>query len=348
MTTKIDAYASQQNYRAHLSAIFDALPAARQGAWLDEPKTDRPLLVAAQTDLAAAYQMGNRRVVLTEHGAGQSYGGARAHIAQHPSYAGGHSRFAALFLHPNEQAAARDRAVYPKAQIEVVGSPRVGILQQREAHVEKDTIAVSFHWRLPLMPELEWAFSEYRDVLRQFAQSHRVLGHAHPRIFANMRGWYERVGIEPVESFDEIVDRAALYVCDNSSTIFEFAALDRPVVLLNARSYRRNVEHGLRFWHDANVGLQVDQPRDFADTIERALRSDDAQREQRRAIIADVYPYTSADRAVEVVSDWLSALDRRASRNDGATRSARRTSSDTSTRKRRSSVRRTVTAAREN
>ena len=100
--------------------------------------------------------------------------------------------------------------------------------------------------------------------LAALAERWTVLGHGHPRILDQLMPVYEELGIEPAYTFEEVLDRASVYCCDNSSTLFEFASLDRPVVVLNPPWYRREVEHGLRFWEAATVGVQVgDQPLDI-------------------------------------------------------------------------------------
>ena len=87
--------------------------------------------------------------------------------------------------------------------------------------------------------------------------------------------------------FEDVVRRADLYIADNTSTLFEFAALDRPVIVLNAPWYRRGVEHGLRFWEFADVGVQVDDPESLVDAIGRALEDRDGSR--RRSIVRALY-----------------------------------------------------------
>jgi UDP-N-acetylglucosamine:LPS N-acetylglucosamine transferase len=100
-----------------------------------------------------------------------------------------------------------------------------------------------------------------------------------------------------------------VYVCDNSSTIYEFAATGRPVVVLNGPHYRRDVHHGLRFWDAADVGIQVDHPRDLPDAIEEALRDPEPRRRAREAALGIVYAHRTgaAQRAAAALTDWMAA-----------------------------------------
>jgi hypothetical protein len=70
--------------------------------------------------------------------------------------------------------------------------------------------------------------------------------------------------------------------------MFEFAATGRPVVVLNAQGYRRDVSHGLRFWDASTVGINVWRRDELMDGIARALesRSDDvAAREEALGVV---------------------------------------------------------------
>jgi hypothetical protein len=85
-------------------------------------------LVAAHADLVKARRAGHRRIVLMQHGIGQSYGPDR-----HPAYPGGEdNEGVGLFLVPGEHPAGRWREAYPAARVEVVGSPRLDELPRRE------------------------------------------------------------------------------------------------------------------------------------------------------------------------------------------------------------------------
>lgn len=323
----IDMYASERHFVDHLAAVRDALPRTWRGAFgtgsqaaaaragelgiqpvQGLPEEDRPVLVAAIGDHNTARKRGRSRVALMEHGAGQSYGGdPRAFAARHPSFAGGKGRDADLFLHPGPHPAARDRERYPDARIEVVGSPRLDMLPERIAPEpgEGPVIAVSFHWDSLACPETQTTFVAFRDGVKALADRYQVLGHGHPRIIDRLTPWYERRGIEVVRSFDEVCARADLYVCDNSSTLYEFAATGRPVIVLSPPLYRRRVHHGLRFW-DAIPGPECHQARSLVAAVADALPDPPAQRAAREAALDLVYAHRSgaAKRAAAVLRDW--------------------------------------------
>jgi glycosyltransferase involved in cell wall biosynthesis len=124
-----------------------------------------------------------------------------------------------------------------------------------------------------------------------------------------MKNYYARAGIPVVEEFPDVMRQADVYACDNSSTLYEFASTGRPVVVLNAPWYRRTVEHGLRFWSAANVGVQCDDPADLSSAILRALMDDQPHQVAREAALDVAYAYRSgaAQRAAEELEQWLSA-----------------------------------------
>lgn len=280
--------ASRAHYAAHLAPV-----AALMG---DVPVT----LVASYTDHQAA-RAHRDPIVVMEHGIGQSYGNA------HPSYPGGRDRGdAALFLTPNEHSARRWRAAYPSIPAVAIGSPRLDALPARVPG-EGPVVAVGFHW--PCMagaPWSGWAFPEYHAAIARLAERVKVIGHGHPRAMPTLARWYERVGIEVVESFDDVCRRADLYVCDNSSTLFEFAATGRPVVVLNSRSWRGEGP-GLRFWEASVVGLNVTRPEALAAVVESTLVDPLEVRRAREYALGIVYAHRAgaAQRAVEAITSLI-------------------------------------------
>jgi hypothetical protein len=322
----IDAYASQPHYHDHIWPIWEHLP--NRGRLIVHrslentrphdlvgaaPPPDRnPIIVAGTTDLM---KTARRPTVFVEHGAGQTYS------TQHPGYAGGPGRGrVGLFLCPNEQVAEKNGRVYPQARVEVVGSPRVEWLQRRRADAvvtsrepgDRPAVAFSFHFDCAFWPEARWAFPYYRDTLTSLIpllkERYEVLGHGHPRAWPVLEKFWERIGVEPVREFTEICERADLYICDNSSTIFEAAAVGIPVILLNQPAYRKNIEIGLRFWEHADIGPQVDDPGDLADTISDVLLEMDRWEAPRSRMVSNVYSVLdgSAHRAAAIIADFAS------------------------------------------
>jgi hypothetical protein len=240
-----------------------------------------------------------------EHGCGQSFGGDKR-ADRFASYAGGMNRDAQMFLHPGNHPAGRDRAAYPKARIEVVGCAKLDSLPKREGEPDS-VVCVSFHWNCAVTNETRPAL-EFDDQIRRLVKAPgiTVIGHGHPRIQQKLRIWYRRLGIEFVPKFEDVCRRADLYVNDASSTLFEFASTGRPVVVLNSPRYRRNVDHGLRFWEASGVGLNVSVGDDLEGTVRLALTDPKEQQQAREDALDLVYAYRTgaAARAAEALVDW--------------------------------------------
>lgn len=345
----LDALAMERQFLDHLAPVWLALP--ERGRFLvdpslveyaaslgidavpsprplrmpayPEPRFDGPpMLVASYGDIKVGRRLGYGPFVFIEHGIGQSYAGARSPQARNGSYAGGDDREdVELYLVPNETCAARWRERYPSARVELIGSPRIDTLHQREDdHPDRTVwagpgpvVAVSFHWDASrVSPEAGNALGEFAPVLADLATRFTVIGHAHPKGDwpDRMRRLYRRWGIPFVADFDAVCRLADIYVCDNSSTIYEFASTGRPVVVLNARAYRKHVDHGLRFWAAADVGIQVDEPGLLADAIDEALLDPPERQVAREAALSIVYqPRTNgAAYAATAIGEWISSL----------------------------------------
>jgi hypothetical protein len=306
----IDALASAPHYADHLGAVLNALPQAVRGPIVsDATGSDDPILVASYGDMIRARDAGRSRIALMEHGAGQSYGGRNI---RHGSYAGGDNRHAAsLFLHPGPHPASRDRARYPSARVEVVGSPHLDTLPAREGPKGR-VVAFTFHFNGPVCAETRNAYPDFFPTLAALSSRFELLGTAHPMFWSKGRPGkrladrYRKYGIEPVESFAEVCRRADVLVFDNTSVGFAFAATGRPVVVLNSPRYDRRANHGLRFWDAADVGIQCDDPATLGDCIDAALEDAPEQQAKREAALDLVYAYRSgaSQRAADVLMDW--------------------------------------------
>lgn len=264
--------------------------------------------VASIGDTLVGRRLGYTRFIFMEHGAGQAYTD-KITLARHPSYAGGKDREDTVaFLVPNEYAANLWRQSYPKTRVEVIGCPKLDTLPARVGGAEP-VVAISFHWPAFLCPEAGTAFGYYRDALPGLGRAFQTIGHAHPKADwgQRMSRYYADAGIPFVEDFDEVCRRADLYIVDNSSTLFEFAATGRPVVVLNSPEYRRNVNHGLRFWEAADVGVQVERAEGLVAAIGEALKDAPARQEARENALGIVYAHRSgaAERAALVIEETL-------------------------------------------
>jgi len=294
----LDLLASHPQYLAHLEPVWAALSPALRGA-VGVGRAPAAL-VSSASDLALAHRHGYRRVAYLEHGAGQTYGPGV------PGYPGGRGRgTVTLFLSPNDHAAAADQAAYPQAKVVVVGDPALDLLPARQPGPL--AVAVSFHWDCQLLPETRSAMPYYRAALAGLARELPLIGHAHPKAARVLQPLWARLGIEYVASWAEVCRRADLYVCDNSSTLYEFASTGRPVVVLNAPWYRRKVEHGLRFWQAADVGVQVSHPAQLEPAVRLALTDPPEQRALRQAALRLAYTHRhgAAARAARALEEWL-------------------------------------------
>lgn len=318
----IDVFVSAPWYVDHVAPIWRALPADARGRFhvtpraapaaaglphvtLDRigPDTTRPILVVSYGDLRSAFMAQRKRIALGQHGAGQSYS------TDHPAYPGGRNQGpASLHLVPNEHAAGRTRRAYPKARVAIVGCPKLDDLPRPTIDPDRTpVVAFSFHWDGPsIAPELRSAWQYYRTTVPLVKQQATVLGHAHPRALPRVARWYTAAGIEIVPDFADVLRRADVYVCDNSSSLFEFAATGRPVVVLNAPIYRRDVEHGLRFWAAASVGVNVDRASRLGVAVETAVADPPEVRAARAAALDLVYQPLRGGAALAATAllDW--------------------------------------------
>lgn len=334
----IDAYASSERYLRHLLPVWEALPESERGtlylggrlAW--SPATwglaARPyggvfqhpgprVLVASQNDYRQVTT--GRRVVYMNHGAGQSYGGdTDPAVSRANAYAGGDGQERTdLFLVPGPHPAARCRARYPDVPVVEIGCPALDSWLDRPplAPTDRPVIAIAFqratrHGDYPLCPEQISALPHYLSTLPALVQRFEVLGHGHPRAKMGLEAVYGPLGI-PWTDYETVMLRADVLCVDNSSVGFEAAAVGIPVIWLNAPWYRRDVEHGLRFWGATGVGTEVDEPADLIPAIEAALtlrRGWYGPGDTERRMLREVYSYLDR-RCAQRAAAAIVALD---------------------------------------
>jgi hypothetical protein len=310
----IDATAKLEHYVDHLAPVWREIPLERRGEFFVPPVLvdharalgvnpsvyetehvpwrspgDSPILVAATQDLRRARPAG-RPIAYLGHGIGQSF--VNADGTRRKGYSGGPGfEDVALFLAVNDRHAELWRQAYPSARVEVVGTPKLGG-RPREGGPRGSLVVASFHWRAQIgMPEAGTSWDYWRPHLRKLRGRYRLALHCHPRIRDKVRLEAANLGVEFIQSFDEVLDRAAVYLNDASSTLWEFAAFGGPVVVLNDPRFRRHVEHGLRFWDCADVGPNADRPADLLPAVDLALEDPPRIAARRRQIAAELYPY---------------------------------------------------------
>lgn len=323
---QVDLFASQPHYAEHMWPVWQALDenivgrswAGGSSRWWGErmgqtrkPGAGTVTLVAGQHDVDTFRGRGN--VILIEHGAGQTYGGMARE--------GRHYVDAELANHvlgnvvPGPRSERLRRAANPvHLPIIAAGCPRLDRhFAARDAghRPEPRTMAISFRWNCRLGPEHRSAVRHYeralpRLVARWQAEGWTVLAHGHPRARNLLEAVWRDCKLIPVWDVDEVIARSCLLVCDNSSLMYEFAALDRAVLALNAPWYRRDVEHGLRFW-SLVPGHQVDGPEQLAelDLVDYVDRDPSAA--LRSAATAEVYAFTD-DHAARRAAEWIARL----------------------------------------
>jgi hypothetical protein len=305
----IDAYASQSHYLDHLLPIWHRLlPSERGTLYVPQaltplltiphktvrlpPAARHPVMIAGAPDLP---KVGKRPVVFVEHGTGQTY------QIPHSSYAGGPDRGTVrLFLCPNERVAAANLEAYPNVPAPVVGSPRVEQLA-RMLQERRERPVVAWHWNCDLVPETRTAFPQYRKMLPELAG---WIGHGHPRIWGTVETAYKHAKLEPVQWWMDVIKAGpSVVVADNTSVQWEAVALGIPVVFVNASWYRRDVEHGLRFWEYSNCGPHVNHPGELAEVAKTVHDWADVYDVRRREVAGLLYGQSSGSawRAAETI-----------------------------------------------
>jgi hypothetical protein len=252
-----------------------------------------PIVVASHGDLCRVRGTApvRRRIVVCEHGSGQSYG------RRNPSYAnGGDRQGVSLALVPGPTPAAAYKKASPHVKVVQVGLMRRALLEHHALRYNgKPAVCFSFHWARkgpPLAPELQAGWPYWLERIKALSlPGVELLGHAHPRAWETLAPLLAGAGLEPVREFSEVLARATTYVCDNSSTLFEFAAASsRPIVMLDHPGWDKRPLHGLRFGEAGEYFLHCGPNDDLGEVIKNlALRDSRIQREVRREGLDLVY-----------------------------------------------------------
>lgn len=306
---RIDVVASEMHYLDHMLPIFEALPPEMQGRVHPlrpeplAPQHGRAAMVAGWSDLARL----RCRKIYVEHGSGQGYGGDPM-SSWNPGYSssGGRQHSGVIgYVAPSQSVAGR----WLKPSV-AVGCPKMDRYMDLEPETT-NAICFAWHWDCKASPESSSALPHYQAGLPHLIMDLKrrgfvVFAHAHPRWKDQLDDWFHAAGFDAVlNSDDQVFRQSNLLVMDNSSLMYEFASLGRPVVALNAPWFRRSINHGLRFWSHV-PGVQVDDIEDLMDldwVAEMGGQSDYL----RAAAVAEAYAFTDG-RSAERAATWVTAM----------------------------------------
>lgn len=315
---RVDIFAREPHYAVHAKAIYDALPESIKGKFA---KTSDELLsslseyvvVFSYGDLKVA-NLTHKKVIFGEHGVGMFYN------IPHASYAGSRDgrENVVLKLSPNKTHAAKEIETLPDVPVKIIGVPamdswashRDDFRLRRESTNIIPTIAVSFHWNCRVCPETMSAHKEFMSAIKNLSKKANVIGHGHPRIIEELADDYEDAGIPIYKDFQQVLSVADMYICDNSSTIYEFCFMRKPVVLLNAGAYRKGIEQegNPRFWKHANVGPQVDKPEELENAVLDAWNNYEEYLPAMDSATDDIFTFTDGQCAMRAVKEIVNIL----------------------------------------
>lgn len=275
---KIDFLARHPHYIDHAAPVWFELPESMRGVFQvpDHLKSylrshgiepgkhfdlSRPCVFMSRGEFINL--VGRQSLIFLAHGAEQMYDG----VPQITNV----SACKLILTNPSSVVAMQN--ANPQARVVAVGCTKLDErLSWSLPENQKPVVAFSHHWDQGAHPETSSAFPWSKGLIQTVVSSgkYTVIGHKHPADQRTIEEWYALVGVPFVPTFDEVLRRADLYICDNSSTLYEFAATGRPVVVLCPPQYRRNVNHGLRFW-DHVPGVECSNPKHILACVEEAL-----------------------------------------------------------------------------
>lgn len=327
----IDFFASAAHYLDHLMPIFQAMPpevSANCGSSLGRLENAKqnpdPIVCSGWTDVESVVKLG-RPIILSEHGAGQTYQGCVL-----PNYINGQGRqVLSGILVVNSLNAQQSQAVAPRIPVAAVGCPRLGTLAGVPLRgldpMSPRTLVMAFRWDTMLyfqsskkpIPEARSAWDHWAMQLNMVKQSlskdWRIIMHAHPRAGSLVQQRAEELGWEFSADQEYCLSRATIWAQDNSSALWEACTMGVPVIHLNAPWYRQKAQHGLRFWQWAEqTGPQAGGPAELFSAIDELCdaRKGAAWSEGRERFTSEWYGYdpldpgASAIAAAEQICQW--------------------------------------------
>lgn len=312
------AYATRVHYGRHIKPVAEALRA--RGVEVELLKAGRTppfgahVLVASGTDVGALVR---RKLIYVEHGAGQTYNDPDdPAVATRRGYPGSdHCDDVGLFLAPNEAVAAKWRARYPDATAVAVGCPALDQWHAEPVVPTTPRIVLTFHWPSGHCLEAGTAWPLYQRYIAEqliplaLREGWSVVGTEHPRWQGELIRSWQTMGLSAVK-YETAMETGTLLVADNTSMLPEFASLGRPVLFLDSPEWRRDVEHGGRFWSWPQGQVSCDSPFNLREAVEEAFSDATSVRAARQRMVDDVYVATdgkAAERAADAVVEHLAS-----------------------------------------
>ncbi|MFA5050973.1 MAG: CDP-glycerol glycerophosphotransferase family protein [Patescibacteria group bacterium] len=266
----LDFFAREIHHQKHAQAIADGFGLTVKSK--AEDITADYVCVFAYGDLKLMDKLG-KKIIFCEHGVGMYYNN------EHPSYAGSkeHRENVVLRLSPNKMHSDKEKETL-NCPIEIIGVPKLDKYADKKYRVirkYRPTIAISFHWDCLVCQETRSSFKYFEKVLPLLKKNFEIIGHGHPRIIDKIAPYYKKYGIKFTRDFETVLSKADVYICDNSSTIYEWGITRKPIVLLNPPFYRREIEHkgNPRFWKHSDIAPLCDKPEDLERCIWDAVKN---------------------------------------------------------------------------
>ena len=318
---KIHFLAQYPHYAEHSRPIYDALPESYRGVftdlWYEVPEGATYVVCSGWMDMneMLTHRPGTK-VIFTEHGVGMVHLDNTGRVAT--PFAGSWERQnVCLFLCPNRFVYDANKRTFPHVPAVITGDPKLDAYSVPEpsssglyrARNNPPIVALAFHWDSPNPPGTRTALPHYRPGLHRLRDMNVVL-HGHPRADMRNRLLATEFEMPYVPDQDEVLRNADLLVADTSSFIYEFAAMDKPVLLLDCPDYDDLPDVGIRFWQ-AIPGFRIHEPEDLREGIELALFDPPFAREQRADAIEEVYPHrgVAARHAAHAIIDFVMGDD---------------------------------------
>lgn len=326
MLPRINFFADEEHYLKHLSPVWRQLLPERRGFFIikdnlerlaktegigryllyrqrpmDEPNvrgavitythpSETLAMVVSARDHANALAMGFA-VVRGEHGIGQTYVAGKK--TDSSVYAGSpNHRLLFAYFAPGVHPYQKQTEAHPEVVAYRTGSP---FLDRFAPYPEPEPAGVGFvfHWDNTVQAEsaATWPYWS-NQICELVAAGQEVWLHCHPR----ERGRFAAEFLQPsgltdrwVPTLEELHLKCGVVCGDNTSAMYLLAGAGHPLVVLNHSKYRHNINHGLRFWDAADVGVNCDRASDLPAAIEMARRRREVDWKYRESALNYVF-----------------------------------------------------------